>query len=249
MRSLILAALCVTLAPSAACSSPADFTSALEAKGRTPKAVEMDAGRKPAEVLDFLGLKKGDVVLDFWGGSGYYSQIMARFVGPEGKVTSFEPKQYYNERAQTTWSSLKRIEPNIDVFSVPMQDFAAPPNSYDFVMIHMIYHDLYYVNAKENYPKMDPAKIIGELYKAVKPGGIVGVVDHVGPKADPWLVVEKLHRIDPATAKADFERAGFVLEAESQVLRVPSDDKLKSVFDPAVRGKTDRFVMRFRKPA
>lgn len=248
MRYLfLLASLALISAPLAA--APGDFAPALAAKGRTPSAVKLDEGRKPAEVLDFLGVKKGDQVLDFWGGSGYYTQILARFVGPEGRVTSFEPSQYYSPKSQSNWNSLKGIERNIEVFSRPMQNFRAPADSYDFVLIHLIYHDLYWVNEKEDYPRMDPDRILARLYEAVKPGGIVGVVDHVGPKADTRLVVEKLHRIDPATVKADFERAGFVLEAQSDVLRVPGDDLLKSVFDPAVRGKTDRFVMRFRKPA
>jgi predicted methyltransferase len=84
----------------------------------------------------------------------------------------------------------------------------------------------------------------------VKPGGTVAVIDHVAkPGGDTREVVEKLHRIDPAVVRADFERAGFVLEAQSEMLRVPEDDHSKNVFDPSIRGKTDRFVYRFRKPA
>ena len=81
-------------------------------------------------------------------------------------------------------------------------------------------------------------------------GGIVGVIDHAAtPGGDPRAIADKLHRIDPAVVKADFARAGFKLEAESDLLRVAADDRSKLVFDPAVKGNTDRFVMRFRKPA
>lgn len=87
------------------------------------------------------------------------------------------------------------------------------------------------------------------LYAGMRPGGVVGVIDHVGMGEDTRDLVERLHRIDPATVRADFERAGFVLEAEGDFLRNPADDHLKNVFDPAIRGETDRFVMKFRKPA
>lgn len=96
---------------------------------------------------------------------------------------------------------------------------------------------------------MDPAAFLKRLYDGTKPGGIFGVIDHVATaRGGTRAVVEKLHRIDPATVKADFARAGFTLEAESGLLHVAADDHSKSVFDPAVKGHTDRFVMRFRKP-
>jgi predicted methyltransferase len=95
---------------------------------------------------------------------------------------------------------------------------------------------------------MDPDKQLAKLFAVVKPGGIVGVVDHVGPAGDTREVVEKYHRIDPATIKADFLKAGFVLDGESDMLRNSQDAHDILVFDPAIRGKTDRVVFRFRKP-
>jgi predicted methyltransferase len=97
---------------------------------------------------------------------------------------------------------------------------------------------------------MDPAAFLATLHASVKPGGVVAVIDHVAdPGGDTREVVEKLHRIDPAVLRADFERAGFRFEAESNLLRNPGDDHKKLVFDPAVRGKTDRVMYRFRRPA
>jgi predicted methyltransferase len=90
--------------------------------------------------------------------------------------------------------------------------------------------------------------VLKTLFATMKPGGIVAVIDHVGPAGDTRAIVDKVHRIDPETVKADFKRAGFVLEAQSNLLRVPADDHSKNVFDPAIRGKTDRFAFRFRKP-
>jgi predicted methyltransferase len=114
--------------------------------------------------------------------------------------------------------------------------------------MHLVYHDLYWESAKYKVPRVDPSAFLKSLYAATKPGGIVGVIDHVGAAGDTRAVVDTLHRIDPAVIKADFKAAGFVLEAESPLLRAAGDDIAKLVFDPAVRGKTDRVVYRFRKP-
>jgi predicted methyltransferase len=97
---------------------------------------------------------------------------------------------------------------------------------------------------------MDPNQWLKAVYDAMKPGATVGIVDHVAnPGGDTRETVEKLHRIDPAVIKADFERAGFVLEEQSDLLRNPADDHSLLVFDPKIRGNTDRAIFRFRKPA
>lgn len=97
---------------------------------------------------------------------------------------------------------------------------------------------------------MDPDAFLAKVFASVRPGGVVGVVDHVAaPGGDTRQIVEKLHRIDPAVLRADFERAGFVFDAESSLLRNADDDHNKLVFDPAIRGKTDRIVYRFKKPS
>ena len=112
----------------------------------------------------------------------------------------------------------------------------------------MCIRDSYWQSDKFGIPRTDPDAFVKTLYAATKPGGIVGIIDHVGPAGDTRAVVDKLHRIDPAVVKADFLRAGFVLEAQSPLLANPADDHSKLVFDPAIRGKTDRFLYRFRKP-
>ena len=129
-------------------------------------------------------------------------------------------------------------------------DFRASmtPSTYDFAMIHLNYHDFYWESEKYQVPRTDPNQVLAALYAAMKPGGIVAVVDHVGPAGDTRAIVDKLHRIDPETVKADFQRAGFVLDGQSDMLRMADDDHTKNVFDPAIRGKTDRFVCRFKKP-
>jgi predicted methyltransferase len=117
------------------------------------------------------------------------------------------------------------------------------------MLINMDYHDVYWESAKRGIPRMDPDAWLKTIYAAMKPGGIVGIIDHVAnPNDDPRATVEKLHRIDPNVVKADFKRAGFVFVKSSDVLRNPADDHSLLVFDPKVRGHTDRFVFEFRKP-
>ena len=117
------------------------------------------------------------------------------------------------------------------------------------MIMNLDYHDVYWENAERKIPRMAPDAWLKQLYAAMKPGAVVGIIDHAAnPGSDTREVVEKLHRIDPAVVRADFERAGFVLEAESDLLRNPADDRTTNVFDDPIRGRTDRFVFKFRKP-
>lgn len=249
LTTAIAASLCFTAAPALA-QTKADFAAAVSAPGRSAEDVALDASRKPAEVLAFFGLKKGMTAADIMAGGGYYSAIMARIVGPKGKVIGYEPNQFVDGDAKgaATWAALSASNPNLSRTAYPFDQFAAAPNSFDFVLLHMVYHDLYWESEKYKVPHTDPAAFLRTLYAATKPGGIVGVVDHVALPGDTRATVEKMHRIDPETVKKDFIAAGFVLEAESPLLRVETDDHTKLVFDPAVRGHTDRFVFRFRRP-
>ncbi|MDK2769375.1 class I SAM-dependent methyltransferase [Sphingomonas sp.] len=249
MTRWIAAALAISLCPAAA-SAQTDVQSAVAAPGRPADQVALDAGRKPAEVLAFLGLKSGDVAADIMAGSGYYTEIMARAVGPKGKVIAVEPEQFYTgqPKAIAAWDALEARAANVELAVGPFGTLAAAPASLDFTLMHLVYHDLYWESAKYKVPRVDPSAFLKSLFAATKPGGIVGVVDHVGAAGDTRAIVDTLHRIDPAVIKADFKAAGFVLEAESPLLRAADDDIAKLVFDPAVRGKTDRVVYRFRKP-
>ncbi len=245
--ALIGAAICVTT-PSCA-QKAADYAAAVSAPGRPAEAIALDGSRKPAEMLQFLGLKRGMTAADVMAGGGYYSEIMARIVGPGGKVIAFEPSQFYeNDKAKALWNGLIARAPNISLTPYPWDQFAAPANSLDFTLLHLVYHDLYWESAQYKVPRMDPSVFVRTLFAATKPGGIVGVIDHVALPGDTRATVEKYHRIDPAVVKADFVAAGFVLEAESPLLHMADDDHSKGVFDPAIRGRTDRFAYRFRKP-
>lgn len=242
------AMLCLT--PAVAKQAKPDMATAVTAPGRPADDVALDAGRKPVEMLSFMGLHRGDQVADIMAGNGYYSEIMARAVGPKGHVTAYEPQQFSegDTKGPAIWAALIARSPNVTRSFYPFEAFSAPANAYDFVMIHLDFHDLYWESAKFKVPKTDPAAFLTNLYKSVKPGGTVAVIDHVGLPGDTRATVDKLHRIDPAVVKTDFARAGFVLDGESDALRNSTDDHTKLVFDPTVRGKTDRFAFRFRKP-
>lgn len=233
----------------AAQAKPAAWLSgAVSAQSRPAAAVKLDESRKPAEILDFFGLKPGMATADIMTGSGYWAEIMANAVGRKGKVTAFEPAQFYNDpEEQKIWKALTDRRKDIEFVRYPFEAFSAGGRRFDFVIINLSYHDLYWESAEYKIPRTDPQAFLKELYAAVKPGGVVGIVDHVGEPGDTRAVVEKLHRIDPAKVEADFKAAGFRLEAKSPLLANPADDHGKLVFDPSVRGKTDRFVYRFRK--
>jgi predicted methyltransferase len=247
--SLFIAAATLVCCNTAAVAASPQIEAAIANPARTAEARAMDASRKPAEVLDFLGFAPGMAAADLMTGSGYWAEIMDDAAAPEGKVTALEPKQFYTAPDEVkVWDALVARRPRVEFVRYPFEALAMREAAYDFAMINLSYHDLYWESEKYKIPRTDPAAFLATLNKGMKPGGIVGVIDHVGPAGDTRAIVEKLHRIDPATVRADFERAGFVLEAESPLLRNPEDDGTKMVYDPAVRGKTDRIVYRFRKP-
>ena len=234
-----------------AMSAPARVSAAVAAKAaRTPDNVERDAARKPAELLAFLGLEQGMKVLDPFGGNLYWAEIVAPAVGPKGSVTIWEPAQFNDDKAKKAFAAFDAAHPNVSLISSPFEAPNFAPNAYDFALINLDYHDVYWTNAEYKIVRMEPQAWLKTLYAAMKPGAVVGVVDHAAKAgSDPRASVEAMHRIDPAVVKADFKRAGFVLVGESDMLRNPADDHSIGVFDKRIRGKTDRFVLKFKKPA
>jgi predicted methyltransferase len=254
MRTLKLLSLSLALAGASTLSTvamakPADVAAAVAATAnRSEDNVKLDEGRKPAEVLSFLGLQSGMQAVDLFGGNRYWAEIMAPAVGPKGHVTVWEPTQFYDQKSADKFAAFQTKSPNTHLIVTPFEALALPENSYDFMMINLNYHDVYWESAKYGVVRMEPDAFLKSVYSSMKPGGIVGVIDHVGNPGDTRQTVEKYHRIDPAVVKADFEKAGFKLEAESDILKNPADDHSLLVFDPKIRGKTDRFVYKFRKP-
>lgn len=246
-----LIALAAALMPVAAAAQAPDFAAAVSAPGRPEAATRLDEVRRPAEVLRWLGLRRGMRVLDYFTGTGYYAEIMARAVGPTGSVTGWN-SPFFNARPQVrdAIAAIRQRQPNTAFFSSPTTALSFPADTYDFVMLHLVYHDAYWESAQFQLPRIDPNTLTAALFRATRPGGIVAVIDHVAaPGRDTRAEVEATHRILPATVRADFERAGFVFDGESALLANPQDDRSVNVFNPSIRGRTDRFVYRFRRPA
>ena len=250
MRAMILAALLVTAVPATAWAEPADIAAAVAATPlRTEANVKLDESRKPAEVLAFLGLEKGTRVLDMFGANQYWAEIVAPAVGPDGFVVVWQPNQFLNDKRRATFAEFVGRQKNVLLINSPFEQPVVGANAYDFLLMNLDYHDVYWESAERKIGRMEPDVWLQALYKAMKPGGIVGIIDHAATAGgDTRAVVEKLHRIDPAVVKADFQRAGFILEAESDLLKNPADDHSLNVFDDKIRGKTDRFIFKFRKP-
>jgi predicted methyltransferase len=251
MRPLVIAALLLAASPLVAKSSApvAPIAAAVASPDRSPDNVKLDESRKPAEVLKFLGLRPGMRVADPFGGNFYWAEITGRVIGPRGHVTIWEPQQFYTQKVLDAYQAVQAKQPNVWMRVSPMESPDIPAGRYDFMLINLDYHDVYWENAKRGIPRIDPDQWLKTIYAAMKPGGIVGVIDHVAnPNNDTRDTVNKLHRIDPVVIKADFKRAGFQFVASSDILRNPADDHSLLVFDPKIRGKTDRVVFKFRKP-
>lgn len=249
-RTIFAAALAATILSSATLAAVSPKI--LDTPGRSENAHKADAGRKPIEVLDFFGVKPGIRALDIMAGGGYYSELLGQAVGPKGSVVAFinkTPEDGDSAKLDEAWGKLLAREPNVRLQKGMVDNLQFAAKSFDFALLHLEYHDFYWTSEKYHYPHVNPDDALKRIYAAMKPGGIVGVVDHVAdPNGDTRATVDKLHRIDPAVVKADFLRAGFVLDGESPLLMTGADDHSKLVFDESVRGKTDRFVFRFRKP-
>lgn len=237
ISALLLAAPCL--------AKPADYTPAVADTARTAANRVLDEGRRPAETLDFAGIKRGDIVADFQAGGGYYTEILSRVVGRKGRVYAMTQPNFYKAE---DWARLTASHPNVLPLVARGDLLQLAPRSVDVIFTHLVYHDLYWTSEQYQHPRMDVPAVLAGWFSAVKPGGHVIIADHVGPAGDPRAVADQFHRIDPAQVKADMAAAGFVLEAESSLLQRSEDQHDKNVFDPAIRGKTDRFLLKFKRP-
>lgn len=250
MRKLGIALGLLLAASPVAVTAQVPLAQAVALKSRTADNVKLDPLRKPAEVLQFLGLKPGMRVLDMFGANRYWAEIIAPAVGPQGSVVVWQPTQFINDKRKAEFFDFAQGQGNVALIATPFEAPRIGTNAYDFAIMNLDYHDVYWENPKMKIVRMDPDQWLRILYAAMKPGAVVGIIDHVAaPNADTRATVEKYHRIDPAVVKADFERAGFVLEASSDLLRNPADGHDLNVFDPKIKGHTDRFMFKFRKPA
>ena len=201
-------------------------------------------------MLAFLGVAPGKTVLDLNAATGWYAEILARVVGPDGHVIAHNHPGARNTLAAEGFEARygnNRL-PNVEQLFVRHNDLHLPPETVDVVLMSMVYHDTYWHRAGVDWGPIDRPSLLESLRAALKPGGIVGVVDHYAAAGrDPLESVMAAHRIDPAVVRRDFVAAGLEPDGESDVLRNRGDDYSLSVFDTTVVGRTDRFVLRFRK--
>lgn len=210
---------------------------------------ERDAGRKPAEVLAFLGIVPGMSVLDMFTGDGWYSEVIAHVVGEGGKVIAHSNEAYKNfvgDALEQRFGSGRVSQ--VEILMAENNHLVLQADSLDAVLMSMSFHDLYHVDAEHGWEKIDGPAFLAELRKGLKRGGIVAIIDHTAVAGSPPETGDTLHRIDPALVITRMEAAGFVLDGQSDILKNPDDDLGQVVFAPEIRGKTDRFVMRFKKP-
>jgi predicted methyltransferase len=226
----------------AAATVPANIAAALADKGRPEAEVKRDAARHPGEMLAWAGVKPGDKAVDFIMGGGYFTRILSVAVGPKGHVWAFQPNEFIKYRpAYAEEQKAIAAYPNVTPLTTTFGELKLP-DGVDLVLTVQNYHDLHL----KAFPADNPAKINAEIYRALKPGGTYVVVDHVGPAGDD--TPNKLHRIDPAQVRREVEAAGFQFVGESDLLKAPADPHTANVFDPSIRGKTDQFAFKFRKP-
>ena len=215
---------------------------------RTAADQARDLRDLPLEVLSFAGFKSGDRIADVFGGGGYYSEMLSDIVGKSGRVQLIN-NQPYHEYAKAD------LEPrlasghlqNVDYTILPSEKMALKAASFDGALIIMAYHDLYVSDPSQGWPAIDAAQFIDQIAAALKPGAVLLIVDHAAATGSGKQNTQALHRIDEAFAKADLAAHGFAFEASLEVLRNANDDRSKGVFDPSIKGKTDRFVHRYRK--
>ena len=217
---------------------------ATTASSQSPQsaAPTVDPAWKVPEVIAFIGLKKGDRAADIV--AGRLTASLAQAVGPSGKVYAVETAEIVKAHPQILgkMKALATQSPNVIVSDDPVA--SALPSGLDAVLIRQNYHDLY-----DKF--MGPADVPAfnkAVFAALKPGGVYVVLDHAAAPGSGIGATDTLHRIDPARVKADVLAAGFKLDAESSILANQSDDHTKKVFDPSVRGHTDQFLYRFKKP-
>lgn len=260
MSLLFVSAVLAACSPSQDETSPASeaapeptgsiYVAAVDNPARSEGDRARDAGRKPAEVLEFFGIREGMTVLDMFSGGGYYSEIIAALVGDGGKVIAHTNEAYLGfvgEEFRTRYAN-DRL-PNVEILMAENNEMSLEAESLDAIMLVLTYHDFVIDDADNGWPLIDVPALLAEFHKSLKPGGIVGIVDHYAASGSPAESGNTLHRIDPALVIAGMAAAGFELQEHSNMLRNPDDDHTRSVFEPDMRGRTDRFVMRFGKAA
>jgi predicted methyltransferase len=211
--------------------------------------VPMYDSSKLVELTQFARVHAGSTVMDVWPGGGDWTRLFSDIVGPEGRVYSFVPAELAHFKSDPV-GQMRALakEPgreNVEVVSADLVALPKRSQSLDVVWLHLFYHDLH--TALLQTKGATPAGFNRAVYERLKPGGFYVIADHVAATSTGANHAESLHRIDPAVVREEVETAGFVLDAESTVLANKDDPHSAKVFDPSIKGETDRFAYRFVK--
>ncbi|MEZ4241710.1 MAG: SAM-dependent methyltransferase, partial [Myxococcota bacterium] len=210
---------------------------------------ERDVDRKPSDVLDFFGIEPSSRVVELMAGRGWYTEILGRLlidgqlvVQNNAYVLERFAEAPLSERLARLDASDRIVRLDAELDALPWLAPDAPDRgTYDAVLMVLFYHDTVWM-------EVDREAMNRAIFEALRPGGVYAVVDHVAEAGSGLRDVQTLHRIDPEVVRSEVLAAGFVLDGTSDVLAHPEDDHTLNVFDDAIRGRTDRFVMRFVKP-
>lgn len=244
--AVFVAATFVSPTFSAPTTIPSNIAAAVTNPARPEADRTRDANRKPAECLDFAGLKAGDRVGELVPGGGYFTRLLSKAVGPKGYVYAYVPSdidEVYKKHGVPIPPPADPNYPNVSYIHAPIAKFVTP-EKLDLVWTSQNYHDLH----DKMFGPADVPAVNKAVFDALKPGGTFLIIDHAAEKGSGLRDTDTLHRIDEAAVKKEVEAAGFKLVAESDVLRNSSDNRNLKVFDPAIRGTTDQFVLKFKRP-
>ncbi len=249
-RSLALLTLAAAWSVAGSAAVAADsYDSAVQHAGRSADDVKRDSLDHPAEVLRLSGIKPGMRVVDFLAGDGYYSELLSYVVGPGGHVLMLNNPSF--ERF-SEGGAVKRVAndrlPNVEHQVLDLNPLQWPAASLDAVFLIKVYHDLYWVDTTGVWPKVNTSAVLDNIAHALKSGGVVVIVDHSAKPGTGSTVASSLHRIDEDYARKDWESRGLKVVGKSDALRRPEDARDHVSYLPPAVGKTDRFVLVFRKP-
>jgi len=240
---LISCGISLTLGACAADNNPMAMSAVADASRPSVDQVR-DADRKPGKMLAFARVMPGQTVVDFLPGKGYFTRLFSTTVGASGTVYAVTPQLYVDSHKGAVLPSIAAEPGHGNVHDIVAANGSLGlPVPADLVWTSQNYHDVHVWGGPEAAAQLNRA-----VFQALKPGGLYVVLDHVGPSGLDEAGIKKLHRIDEATVIREVEAAGFQPDGESDVLRNPADPHTANVFDPSIRGKTDQFLLRFRKP-
>lgn len=221
------------------------FAKELDLTGRTKSDSQLDKHRKPAEIINFVDIKPGDNVLDLLAGGGYYSELLARAVGENGKVTLQIPKAYLSFIGDELDKRLANNRlPNVNYLLSEAPNLQLPTNTYDSAFLVLGYHDMFFTDGDWHFPT---TTVMPQVAKAIKLGGKLLVVDHQAANGRGSKDTKTLHRIEADFVINDLKKFGFHLVKQSRILENKQDNYNASVFTPELRRKTDRFILLFER--